>query len=483
MATNWVDEVLSGATSTGSKTLNLATGNALSVVNSESESIFTVTSDTTNGGYTSILGIEGQEAVLFLGADNADDAGDAWEIHADTSGNFKIGNRTSGTGSPTRANTFTNSLTIDSSRNITVGVDDTGYDVKFFGATSGSFLLWDESDDALELTDSTPIKIGDGGDMTIYHDGSHSYLTNATGTMKIATESSGIAVTIGHTTSVTTIADELDVTGTVDINDTTDASSKTTGALKVAGGVGITKKLYVGTDLDVDGTANLDAVDIDGAVQIDNTLTVGVDDAGHDVKFFGNTASEYMLWDTSQDRLEIHTTGNSAGISVHTTDTDSSHGPVINLSRDVAGANNDSIGTLNFYGQDDGGDDVLYARIYSQILTAGDGSERGSLQFKAMCESASGNTAKTGVWIKGSATNDTVDVTMPNGALTIGQDSSVQGILNLYDGGGGNTPGYLVLYSPNGTANYIFCEDDGTLKRHTAAPTQNSDGSEIGGQS
>ena len=89
MATNWVDEVLSGATSTGSKTLSLATGNALSVANSSSESIFTVTSDTTNGGYTSILGIEGQEAVLFLGADNADDAGDAWEIHSDTSGNLQ----------------------------------------------------------------------------------------------------------------------------------------------------------------------------------------------------------------------------------------------------------------------------------------------------------------------------------------------------------------------------------------------------------
>jgi len=299
MATNWVDEVLSGATSTGSKTLSLDTGNTLSVANSESESIFTVTSDTTNGGYTSILGIENQEAVLFLGADNADDAGDAWEIHADTSGNFKIGNRTSGTGSPTRANTFTNSLTIDSSRNITVGVDDTGYDVKFFGATSGSFLLWDESDDALELTDSTPIKIGDGGDMTIYHDGSHSYLTNSTGTMKIATESSGIAVTIGHTTSVTTIADELDVTGTVDINDATDASSKTTGALKVAGGVGITKKLYVGTDLDVDGTANLDVVDIDGAVDMASTLTVG-----GNVDITATTDSSDISGDTGALRCE-----------------------------------------------------------------------------------------------------------------------------------------------------------------------------------
>ena len=40
----------------------------------------------------------------------------------------------------------------------------------------------------------------------------------------------------------------------------------------------------------------------DGVVQI-GTLTVGVNDAGHDVKFFGDAASAYMLWDTSADDL------------------------------------------------------------------------------------------------------------------------------------------------------------------------------------
>tara|TARA_R110001583_G_scaffold26435_2_gene95093 strand:- start:640 stop:2571 length:1932 start_codon:yes stop_codon:yes gene_type:complete len=34
---------------------------------------------------------------------------------------------------------------------LTVGVDDTGYDVKFFGATSGKYMLWDESHDALDV--------------------------------------------------------------------------------------------------------------------------------------------------------------------------------------------------------------------------------------------------------------------------------------------------------------------------------------------
>lgn len=38
---------------------------------------------------------------------------------------------------------------------VTVGVNDTGHDVKFFGATAGSSFLWDESDDELVLTAAT----------------------------------------------------------------------------------------------------------------------------------------------------------------------------------------------------------------------------------------------------------------------------------------------------------------------------------------
>ena len=67
----------------------------------------------------------------------------------------------------------------------------------------------------------------------------------------------------------------LDTSGAVNLNLVTDSSSSTSGALIVDGGVGIAKKLYVGTDLDVDGTTNLDIVDIDGAVDMASTLAVG----------------------------------------------------------------------------------------------------------------------------------------------------------------------------------------------------------------
>ena len=98
---------------------------------------------------------------------------------------------------------------------VTVGVDDTGHNVKFFGATAGSFLLWDQAADALEFTDSTPIRIGEdaSGDMTLYHNGTDSFITNQTGELKVATETSGIVVRIGHTTSEVYTGENLTVNG------------------------------------------------------------------------------------------------------------------------------------------------------------------------------------------------------------------------------------------------------------------------------
>src|SRR6056300_1970113 len=67
--------------------------------------------------------------------------------------------------------------------------------------------------DSLLLGDSEKLRLGDGQDLNLYHDGTNSYLENSTGALKLATETSGIAVTIGHTTSETTVADNLTITG------------------------------------------------------------------------------------------------------------------------------------------------------------------------------------------------------------------------------------------------------------------------------
>ena len=70
------------------------------------------------------------------------------------------------------------------------------------------------------LGDSDQLKLGASTDMQIYHDGTNSYVANKTGALKIATETSGIAVTIGHTTSETTVADNLTVTGNLTVSGT-----------------------------------------------------------------------------------------------------------------------------------------------------------------------------------------------------------------------------------------------------------------------
>ena len=42
---------------------------------------------------------------------------------------------------------------------LTVGIDDTGHDVKFFGATSGAYMLWDESADDLLLVGAAGLNV------------------------------------------------------------------------------------------------------------------------------------------------------------------------------------------------------------------------------------------------------------------------------------------------------------------------------------
>jgi len=66
------------------------------------------------------------------------------------------------------------------SSTITVGVNDTGYDVKFFGATSGAYMLWDESTDDLVLAGAAKLYLYDaaGGE---YLSSSGSALTIASG--------------------------------------------------------------------------------------------------------------------------------------------------------------------------------------------------------------------------------------------------------------------------------------------------------------
>ena len=163
---------------------------------------------------------------------------------------------------------------------LTVGVDDTGYDVKFFGATASAHLLWDASADKLltaggALIDIVKDKLLIGGTAVTTTAAELNVLDGVTA----GTVAASKGVVVDSNKDVASFRN-VTLTGELDA-----------GSLDVSG------------DADIDGTTNLDAVDIDGNVQLDGTLTVGVDDTGYDVKLFGATASAHLLWDASADKL------------------------------------------------------------------------------------------------------------------------------------------------------------------------------------
>jgi len=92
--------------------------------------------------------------------------------------------------------------------------------ISTLGTSQASKVVTVDSSGDLIVPDSDKYKFGAGSDMQLYHDGTNSYITNATGALKIATETSGIALTIGHSTSQVTIADNLTVVGNLTVTGT-----------------------------------------------------------------------------------------------------------------------------------------------------------------------------------------------------------------------------------------------------------------------
>ena len=146
---------------------------------------------------------------------------------------------------------------------VNLGVDDTGVDLKLFGATASAYILWDASDDAL--------KTAGGATIDILKD----------------------KLKIGGT-AVTTTAAELNVL---------DGIPGTLTATELGYVDGVTSAIQT----QFTGKAALAGATFTGNVNL------GVDDTGVDLKLFGATAGAYLLWDESDDTLK---TGGGAFIDI-----------------------------------------------------------------------------------------------------------------------------------------------------------------------
>jgi hypothetical protein len=164
---------------------------------------------------------------------------------------------------------------------VSVGTDltVTGGDIAF-GATNSSVTVGATAHDAaganltVSAGSTTALTSDDqaGGSLTI--SGGQGKGTGAGGDIVFKTANAGSSgSSLNSLATALTISDDLSSTfaGVVDITNTTDATDATgdTGALRVEGGVSVAKKLFVGTDADIDGTLEADAITVDGTTLIE----------------------------------------------------------------------------------------------------------------------------------------------------------------------------------------------------------------------
>ena len=166
----------------------------------------------------SVTATEGESATLMLSADESDDNGDDWSIINSTGNTLTFNNDASG--SAVAQITLTPNSTVASSTTAIAGAATIASTLGVTGVISPTTHI--------DMPDDAYLKLGTGDDLNIYHDGTNSYIANGTGALKIATETSGIAITLGHSTSEVTVADNLTVTGDLTVSGTTTTVNSTT---------------------------------------------------------------------------------------------------------------------------------------------------------------------------------------------------------------------------------------------------------------
>ncbi len=194
---------------------------------------------------------------------------------------------------------------------VTVGVDDTGYDVKFFGATSGAYLLWDESADKLltaggAVVDIVKDKLLIGGTAVT----TTAAELNVLDAVTAGTATASKAIVLDSNKDIGTIRN-LTIDGVfTDGNYTFDTSGNVSGLGTVASGA-ITSSGIIKTDSTTAATTTTD-----GSLQTDGGLSVVLDAVfGNDVKLLSDSA--VLVFGAGSDITLTHT--NDVGLTLNGT--------------------------------------------------------------------------------------------------------------------------------------------------------------------
>ena len=385
---------------------------------------------------------------------------------------------------------------------ITVGVDDAGHDVKFFGNTASAYMLWDTSSDDLVLAGAAGIDLEGDIDVNgtahldvVDIDGAVDMASTALVTGVLTTTATQVAT--GGITSGSDIISDTDGTdslgstgvrwlkgwfdtltaGTLTIGSgsVTDSSGAisfgnenlTTTGIVTAAGTSVFTNLDISGDVDVDGTTNLDVVDIDGAVDMASTLTV-------------------------HSNVSITVPDSSATLQLVSTDDEDGAGPLILLDRDTASpAAGDAMGRIYCQGRNSADELITYSQITTKSIDVGDSTEDGEMLFNIMVNGAS----TTVLDLYGPTTQMNTTTFDLNGALDVSGTSTLTGNvsagadiiigatdkLRLDGSASGNT--YIressadtITFTTEGADNFAFASDSGNPSIQILAPAGGATG-------
>ena len=284
-----------------------------------------------------------------------------------------------------------------------------------------------------------------------------------------------INLRIGSTNALIVDGSESELVSSFDLKVGTAAGSGKDAFLFTAG-----TAAHVGIQWDADGNT-------------EGTLIGGADDHGVDLKFFGETSGKFMHWDMSGDELilasstklsfhdagggeYIHASGDNvlelfAGTDIKlNTDTitmasANAQDPLViikNTTNDTAGArlkflkdkgaaaaDNDIVGEIQFFGDDDAQQETEYAGIIAQIADASNSAEGGRLLLRVATHDGE---MQAGLTIVDGDQEDEVDVVVGNGDqsqttiagdLVVTSDATFKDVIQHGDPA---APGRVIIY-------------------------------------